>query len=111
MKIRLGKARLNEKSVASKRQITDSIRVNLMQEMRKVFRRGVRTAGSRGLRVRQTSSPDRQTAVMPEEIEERFSHSDSVMFIREGLIERPDGFVMPDEQADSVPTGKKKKKK
>lgn len=111
MKIRLGKARLNEKSVASKRQITDSIRVNLMQEMRKVFRRGVRTAGSRGLRVRQTSSPDRQAAVMPEEIEERFSHSDSVMFIREGLIERPDGFVMPDEQADSVPTGKKKKKK
>lgn len=112
MKIRLGKARLNEKSVASKRQLTDSIRVNLMQEMRKVFRRGVRTAGSRGLRVqREAQSGHQSAATLPEDIGEQFSRSDSITLIREGLIERPAGFVMPEEQADSVPTRKKKKKK
>ncbi len=112
MKIRLGKARLNEKSVASKRQLTDSIRVNLMQEMRKVFRRGVRTAGSRGLRVqRDAQSGHQSAATLPEDIGEQFSRSDSITLIREGLIERPAGFVLPEEQADSVPTRKKKKKK
>lgn len=112
MKIRLGKARLNEKTVAGSHQIADSLRVNLISEMRKTFSRGVRTAGSRGLRVQQ-QMPARQpsAATLPDDPDDKINAADSVMFIREGLIEAPEGFVMPEEQADSVPQDKKKQKK
>ncbi len=88
MKIRLGKSRLNEKTVAKTRHITDSARVNLVSEMRRVFNRGVRTAGSYGLRMQQ------QRSVSPNSTkvniaDDTISSADSLLFIREGLIEAP----------------------
>lgn len=87
MKIRLGKARLNEKSVASQRHLTDSLRVNLMTEIQRTFRRGVRTAGTHGLRMQQNRR--RASASVIESSADTLSAADSAVFIREGLIKAP----------------------
>ncbi|MDE7389289.1 MAG: hypothetical protein K2M97_08580, partial [Muribaculaceae bacterium] len=51
MKIRPGKARFKEKMAAERVAIADSARVNLVKEMRNVFRRGVQAAKVGPLRV------------------------------------------------------------
>lgn len=51
MKIRLGKARYKEKSAAKKVALADSTRINLVNEMRSAFRRGVDAARVAPLRV------------------------------------------------------------
>lgn len=117
MKIRLGKAKINEKTVAESRQITDTVRVNLIKEISNVFRRGVRATGSRGLKLQDTRSPgsgavnNGKNAPQTDD-DDKFSHADSVTMIEQGLIKRPPGFIMP---SDSLPTDgttdKPKKKK
>lgn len=113
MKIRLGKARINEKTVAESRQITDTVRVNLMNEITRVFRRGVRATGSRGLKLQDTRRPGSGSASAKPD-DDKFSHADSVALIQQGLIERPAGFVMPGDSIATSPAdddGKSKKKK
>jgi len=95
MKIRLGKARLNEKSVASTRTVTDTVRINLINEISKAFRAGIR----RGRTSKLTMGGVAAERLSPGN-DETLSHEDSVAFIKQGLIEAPQGFVMP---ADSVP--------
>jgi len=109
MKIRLGRARINEKTVAESRRITDTVRVNLINEITQVFRRGVRATGSRGLRLQKPSS----TKPVAEPQDDSFSHADSVTLIQQGLIERPAGFVMPGDtiSASTAPVAKGSKKK
>ncbi len=115
MKIKLGKARINEKAVAKSRNLTDSLRVNLIQEITKTFRRGVRTAGRRGLQMQESAARQRQSAgVKPDDISDTLNAADSLIFIKEGLMEPPPGFVMPgteNENADTQPKSNKKKKK
>ncbi len=116
MKIRLGKARINEKTVAESRQITDTVRVNLINEITQVFKRGVRATGSRGLKLQDMRAPGSGAASVAtsEEKDDNFSHADSVTLIQQGLIERPAGFIMPGDTipapADSSSKSKKKKK-
>lgn len=113
MKIRLGKARINEKTVAESRQITDTVRVNLIKEITEVFRRGVRATGSRGLRL-QDGRRSGAGAGSHDASADIFTHADSVQLIEQGLIERPAGFVMPGDSAAVVPAavpGKKTNKK
>ncbi|MDE6488047.1 MAG: hypothetical protein K2L46_02085, partial [Paramuribaculum sp.] len=76
MKIRLGKARINEKTVAGSRQITDTVRVNLIKEITQVFRRGVRATGSRGLRL-QDSRKAGSGAGVADTSADIFTHADS----------------------------------
>ena len=102
MKIRLGKARLNEKSVASSRNITNEARVNLITEMRNMFRRGVRHTGSRGLRL--NASGRRASAETSALESDTISRQDSLLFIQQGLIAAPPKPEVPDN-------GKKSKKK
>lgn len=110
MKIRLGKARINEKNVASSRQITDTVRINLMNEMNRLFKRGVRTAGTKGLKMQNSRMRrDRNNDAASDTL----SHADSVMLIKTGVMDMPPGFIMP---ADSTavrqnPAGKSKSKK
>lgn len=96
MKIRLGGAKLNEKSAVKTRHLTDSMRVNLLTEMRKAFRRGIRTAGTRGLRMSHGTTPVRSAASPPDDPLDRLSGADSAIFIREGLIPKPEGWIDPD---------------
>lgn len=112
MKIRLGKARLNEKSVASSRNLTDSLRVNLIKEMNKVFQRGIRRAGVRGLKMQHGVSSQRQSAgTKPDDPSDTLNAADSLIFIKEGLIEPPEGFVMPGSEEDTKEAADPKKKK
>ncbi len=112
MKIRLGKARIDEKTVAASRQITDTVRVNLVKEINQIFRRGIRTAGANGLKLndgrRAGSGASDQAG---SQAEDSFTHADSVMLIQQGLIDRPAGFIMPGDSIQSTTVDKKTKKK
>ncbi|MCM1348242.1 MAG: AsmA-like C-terminal region-containing protein [Firmicutes bacterium] len=114
MKIRLGKARINEKTVAQSRQITDTLRVNLVNKISNVFRRGVRATGSRGLRLQDSRKPGSGSVSGSKGgnvADDSFSHADSVQLIQQGLIERPAGFVMPGDTIATVPSTNSKQKK
>lgn len=65
MKIRLGKARINEKTVAESRRLTDTVRVNLINEITQAFRRGIRSTGMRGLRLNDGRTPEAAHATKP----------------------------------------------
>ena len=102
MKIRVGKARINEKTVASSTSISDTVRVNLVKEIGNMFRRGARRGRPRlGI-----TAP--VTGTTPAEASDTISHADSVMLIKEGVLTRPAGFVMPGEEPEQ-PSAKKKK--
>lgn len=106
MKIRLGGAKFNEKNMARTVSIADTTRINLVREIRNVFRRGVRNARIRGLNF--SSAPEAGT-LPPDGRNDTISRSDSLYFIKEGLIQAPDTVraVIPAENGKS----KKKKKK
>lgn len=106
MKIRLGGAKFNEKNMARTVSIADTTRINLVREIRNVFRRGVRNARIRELNF--SSAPEAGT--LPNDSRnDTISRSDSLYFIKEGLIQAPDTVrtVTPAENGKS----KKKKKK
>lgn len=112
MKIRLGRARINDKTVAESRRITDTVRVNLVNEIRQVFRRGIRSAGSKGLKLndgRRAGSGAGPRMLIP--AEDAFNYADSVMLIQQGLIERPKGFVMPGDSVVKPVNDKKSRNK
>lgn len=98
MKIRLGKARINEKTVASSRRVTDSLQVNLRQEMQTIFRRGIRRAGNAGLRLQSTGA--RKGSTSPDASSDTISAADSAEFIRQGLIAAPPVPVVNDNKAN-----------
>lgn len=107
LKIRLGGAKVNEKSVASSRQITDTVRINLIREIRNVFRRGVRTAGAKGLKLQGRHAMQRDSIA---ESADTISHADSLEFIRRGLIEAPKPDSIPLSKDKAKNRSKKKKK-
>lgn len=113
MKIRLGGAKLNEKSTVRTKHLTDSMRVNLLTEMRKAFRRGIRTAGTRGLRMSPGETPTHSAGSAPDDPLDRLSGADSAIFIREGLIPKPEGWIDPDSlpEKNGIPTASPTKKK
>lgn len=112
MKIRLGKARINEKTVAQSRQLTDTVRVNLVNEISRVFRRGIKATGSRGLRLQDTRKPGSGSAVdSGSDGNDNFTHADSVTLIQQGLIEKPAGFIMPSDTLQAAPEASSKKSK
>lgn len=105
MKIRVGKARLDEHSVAGTVQIADTTRVNLVRQISNIFRRGVKREEMKALdfaRVSETLVAD-QAADLPADT---ISHADSLVLIREGIIEMPDSL-----KANPAPAPKSKKSK
>lgn len=101
MKIRVGGAKFKENMVAERHEIVDTTRVNLIKQMSEVFRRGVTAARLGRLNIGGTRN---QSVVNADTL----SHNDSLMLIKEGLLEAP--LPLP---ADTtvVATGKSKKKK
>lgn len=103
MKIRLGRAKFNEKNMAKTVSIADTTRVNLVEQIRNVFRRGVRNAA-----VKQMDFSAMGQALMDEDIRgDTISGADSLYFIREGLIPPPDTTAVKTVS----PVKKKKNKK
>lgn len=102
MKIRLGGAKFKENMVVERQAIADNTRINLVQQIDNVFRRGVSKARLGRLNFRsstgQTSSSDAADApALPVDLdqEETLSYGDSLQMIRAGLIENPDTIRYP----------------
>ena len=88
MKIRLGGAKVKENMVVERVQLVDTTRINLVKEMDRVFRRGVRNARLRSLNARGRNHGDRlrMDADVPGDT---ISAADSALFIKEGLLPPP----------------------
>lgn len=107
MKIRLGKAKFNEKSMPKSVAIADTTRVNLVREIGNIFRRGVRGARVGSLDFNNMS--DAQAFDINANAADTISHADSLYFIKQGLIAPPD--TVPAAVAVPQKTKKKKNKK
>lgn len=103
-KVRIGKAKFSEKDFASTVSIADTTRINLVNEIGNVFRRGVRRARLNRLDfsgVRHNMLPDAADS------SDTISHADSLYFIREGVIPQPPA----PPAADSIPSKRKKSRR
>lgn len=92
MKIRLGKAKFNEKNMPRTVAIADTTRINLVREIGNIFRRGVRNSKMKGLDFSKISSAQAADAGIAADT---ISHADSLYFIKEGLIPAPDTVPAP----------------
>lgn len=101
MKIRLGGAKFKENMVAERREIVDTTRVNLIKQMSAVFSRGVTAARLGRLDI---GGGGRQLSLPAEA--DTLSRSDSLMLIKEGLLEAP-----PELQPDTTATLPKRSKR
>lgn len=98
-KIRLGRAKFDEKQAVERKQIVDTARVNLIDQIENVFRRGVRRSEFARLKL-----PEDKSAAADINLEsDPVTAADSLLFIQEGLIPAP---VEPDG-----PVNEEKKKK
>ena len=91
-KVRIGKARFNERTAVERPAIVDTTRVNLLRQIEGIFRRGVRNSRMAPLRV--SSRPEAQTINLDADT---ISHADSLALIREGLIPAPPETVSQNE--------------
>lgn len=106
MKIRLGGAKIKENSPMVS-AISDTTRINLVNQIQDIFRRGVRRAGQSGrLRFDPGASPAPSRS--DSDLGDTISHADSLEFIRQGLIPAPPA---PDSTAIKAADAKAKKKK
>ena len=80
MKIRLGRAKFNEKNMPAGVQIADTTRINLVREISNIFRRGVRGARVGRLDLRRPDSPE----ATPESAD-TISAADSLYLKQQGL--------------------------
>lgn len=85
LRFSLGKAHFNENRVAEQRQLTDTVRVNLLDEISRAFRYGV-SSGKQNARLARMQRPDAAEFAVPDTL----TRADSLLFIREGIIELPD---------------------
>lgn len=84
-RIRLGKANFNPDQIVSTRQLTDTTRINLVNEIRNMFSFGVRTGhANRRLEIG-TLTPAQLKAEYA--VGDTLTHADSVLFMREGVLE------------------------
>lgn len=106
MKVRLGRAKFKENMVGERQMIADNTRVNLVEQIDNVFRRGVSKARLGRLNfVRQSSGPLSLDSINADlDAGDTLSYTDSLNMIRAGLIENPDTLRFP--LADPGASGK-----
>lgn len=109
MKIRLGGAKVKPGMVVERQMIADSTRVNLVEQIDKVFRSGIRKARLGRLKF-QGASPTVTSS--PGLGDERLTAADSLMLYQQGMIDSPGSSLLkePPVKVD-LSNGKKKKKK
>ncbi len=106
MHISLGKARFNEHAIASRRELTDTTRINLLEEIEKVFRFGVRS-GKRNVSL---EMPQLRFNPSEYEVADTLTHADSLFFIREGILPAPPGFHIDNPDAGAPDKASKRAK-
>ena len=80
-------------------------RVNLVKEIQNVFRRGVRNSAVRKLNFGNVAKEIIEDDVKADTL----SHTDSLYFIKEGLIQAPDTLKVNPQPVDKKSSSKKKK--
>ena len=105
-KFSLGKARFNENIVSSSRQLTDTARINLLKEIESVFKFGVKTGKREKLLIRQP-----QFSTSEYSVSDTLTRADSLMFIKEGVITAPPGYLEEVERQESQQLIEEKEKK
>lgn len=88
MKIRLGGAKVKENMVVERVNLVDTTRINLVREMDRVFRRGVRKAKLKSLNAR-SRRPGDMLRVDDAPSADTISAADSALLIKEGLLPPP----------------------
>ena len=83
MKIRVGKARYKEGMASTSVAVVDTTRINLLNEIERVFRRGARSARLGELNVRGTGRQSYDVS------SDTISHADSLALIKQGVIDAP----------------------
>ena len=99
-KVRFGGAKFKENSVIESVDVVNNARVNLLEQIEGVFKRGVRNSRFAKLRIARPAGFDNIQ-------DEGLSASDSLRLIKEGLMEAPAGY----ESAGYEKKKEKKKKK
>ena len=103
MKIRLGGAKINEKNVAEKVAISDTTRINLVNQIESLFRRGVNQARRAGGNLRLETQSRGSSPSIEAAPDDTISSADSLVFIQQGLLPPKD--TVPTVQ--TPPTKKK----
>lgn len=104
-KIRLGRAKFNEKQAVERKLVVDTTRINLLDQIESVFRRGVSKSEFAKLNVSRTN-----TAAEINLNDDPVTAADSLVFIREGLIPAPET-AAPEVEPKAKVKGKSKKRK
>lgn len=104
MKIRVGRAKFNEKEMTRSVSIADTTRINLVREIGNVFRRGVRRSSLKRLDFTRVG---RQLLRDQADAGDTISRADSLYFIREGVLPAPP----PAPETDTTDKNKKKNKR
>lgn len=87
-KIRFGGSKFKERMIARRDAVADTVRINLISEISKAFRRGVRAARLGPLRIANDS-----VRTMVGTPDETITAADSVLLIRAGILQSPDSTV------------------
>ena len=107
MKVRLGGAKFKENMVGERQMIADNTRVNLVQQIDNVFRRGVSKARLGRLNFRKAGGAAVSLDSLNADLnaDDNLSYADSLKMIRAGLIENPDTlrFQAADSAAPAAP--------
>ncbi len=80
-KIRVGKARFNEKQAAEQRSIADTTRINLINQVENIFRRGIRGNGRPKINI----SDRPAISASPDAAADTISAADSLMLRQQGI--------------------------
>lgn len=90
LRFSLGKAKFNEKQAVTQRNLTDTLRINLIDEIERVFKFGV-TSGELNARLQNLTRP----VATEFEIADTLSHADSLFFINNGILPPVDTIPQP----------------
>lgn len=100
-KVRFGGAKFDEETAIESVNVVNNARINLVDQIENVFKRGVRNSRFSKLQIAYPSGFDTMS-------DPGLSHADSLRLIQEGLIEPP---AVPKQEAPSQKTKKKKHKR
>lgn len=104
LKIRLGRANFDENKIAYSRQLTDTLRMNLVHEIREVFQFGARNGKHTRLML---EAPKPSAAEFM--VSDTLTHADSLIFIQGGALEGPPVPPFPETESTSKKSKKKKR--
>ena len=95
MKIRTGGAKFKENMVGERQAIAANTRINIVQQMESVFKKGISKARLGALEMKGSEKVKSSKELLENFENEGLSVADSLRLIRQGLIENPDTLRFP----------------